>query len=117
MHYIYRVTNKVTHARMVCVARSEADAIRTHPTDPCARHTGSGWVRDTGGHFARLVAVPAPEGWTAKLELLCADEIGLASGEWCAIVEAYQPSLDLRRGAPSPEGPDDTWGGYTLDDL
>ena len=114
---IYRVTNKVTHARMVCAARTPAEAIRMHPTCPTARWAGSWWVRHVGGTFGRDAFIAPPEGWTSRLELLHADEIGRGTELADAIVEAFEQSTDRRRGGENQEGPDSTWGGYQLSDL
>ncbi len=111
------VTNKVTHARVVAMARNADDAAAIHPTCDTARRVDSGWVRTVGGHHYRDEWVPAPPGWPHNLafvhvDLLATNDSRMLSGT--TSVMAYQPSMDLRHEG---EGGSDRWGGYTLDAL
>lgn len=114
---VFLVTNKVTHARMVCMARNADEAAALHPTCDTARRVEGGWVRTAGGHFSRTVSVPAPSGWPHNLAFvhvdLLAREDSRAFGGVTSVM-AYQESTDLRHEG---EGGSDRWGGYTLDAL
>ena len=114
---IYLVTCKVTHARMVVACKTAQEAVRTHPTCWGAVWKPGGWTRAKGGHVYRWVAVNPPPSWTHKTELLHATLLGKSGRDCPGGVLAWQEDLTLRQGAPNQEGPDDTWGGYTLDDL
>lgn len=113
---IFLVTNKVTHARMVCLARDADEASTLHPTCDTARRSGNGWTRDVGGHFSRSEAVPPPESWPHELafihvDMLARSEDRLWSGTTSVL--AFQPDMTLRHEGEGPAG----WGGYTLDAL
>ena len=120
--HLYLLTNKVTHARAVVLAANPEDAVRVHPTDDLAhrRADDRGWERYTATSYTGK-RIPPPVGWPAATRLIHADLIGRAEGEYrsgsCALPIAYQESLVLRVGGERPEGPDASWGGYTLDAL
>ena len=122
---VYLLTNKVTHSRLVVVAENSDAAKRMHPT-VCGAVRGQhddDWHRFTGGHFYRKEHVPLPPGWPRDLDLVHIDMIARdCESDWVpgyggGQVLAYQDSTDLRHGPPGQEGPDETWGGHTLDRL
>lgn len=116
MSSIYLVTNKVTHARMVVVAPNAEAARRQHPTCESAVREGRGWVRHVGGHFGRDVVTVPPPGWPIDLDLVDATVAGEAGRLFSSTTQvlAFERSLDLRQRG---EGPDDSWGGYELEDC
>lgn len=118
---VYLLTNKVTHARAVVIAESADEARAVHPTNGCAHRRWGRWARYRGGPMSETrETVPPPEGWPRDLSLIHADEIApCVARQWegCAQPLCYEPSTDLRRGAPNQEGPDATWGGYLLERL
>jgi len=121
---VYLLTNRVTHARAVVVASDEREAVSMHPTDDMAHRRAKGWgryrLRSPGSLLGGevLVEVPPPAGWPVDLSLVDAtllaryEDRGAPHGP-----QAYQADMQLRQGPPGQEGPDSTWGGYTLDDL
>lgn len=117
---IYLLTNKVTHARAVVIARNAHAAKRVHPTNDLAhrRADDRGWAVYGSNWVAQ--PIPPPPGWPVDLALVHADELAHeAHRDWDGSDHAiaYQESLELRVGGPRPEGPDESWGGYTLDHL
>jgi hypothetical protein len=113
---VYLLTNKVTHSRLVIIADDEDAAKRVHPSNEFAsrgRHD-DGWHKHTGGHFGRNVYVEPPPGWPLDLSLVDAMLVARHYDYPGGGVLAYQDTTNLRHKG---EGPDDSWGGYTLDRL
>lgn len=123
---VYRLTNKVTHARAVVVARDEHEAVRTHPTCDGAHRREGGWytykLAGRSAHSVQvLTRVPPPAGWPLDVSLVHADALAEVNPihyrDICVGAVAYQADLQLRVGPLGHEGPDASWGGYTLDNL
>ena len=88
------------------VARAQDDAQRC-----CAPRLCECGVELTGSdkHYTRCSACRYAEQERRDLA-----QFNAATG---GQVLAYQDSTDLRHGPPGQEGPDETWGGHTLDRL
>lgn len=124
---VYLLTNKVTHARAVVIANNEDEARRMHPTCEGARRDADdrGWSRTRyrSTHSTYTESVPPPTGWPLDVSLVHADEVARdctrmwTPGHGGGQVLAYEDSTDLRVGPPNQEGPDPTWGGYTIERL
>jgi len=120
MSAVYELTNKVTFARAVVVARSEREALEMHPTNDFATWRGDGWYRykaaTSFGAAHGWVRVPQPPGWPVNLELVSAELMASRADGPMGYdgPHAYQPCEDLRQPG---EGPDSSWGGRSLRDL
>ncbi len=118
---VYLLTNRITHSRCTVIANDPEAAKFLHPTNDFAvrRPFDRGWSRERclrgSGFRTYTEAVPPPDGWPLDLKYVHVTEIARDVDRNAPEgVLSYQNDMQLRQRG---EGPDDTWGGYTLDVL